>query len=103
MTDIEETIKRNEELCEQMTGLLQEADAARQRCDQVFTDRGITREAAQRYIASNQVSPEARQQAREETAQLAEELDAEERRIEAQYADQSMASRVKKIRAHRLV
>ncbi len=103
MTDIEETIKRNEELCQKMTALLREADAAQQQSNQIFADRGITREAAQRYIASTQVSPEARQQACEETAKLTEELDAEERRIEAQYLDPSTVGRVKKIRTHRLV
>lgn len=103
MTDIEETIKRNEELCGQMTALLQEADAARQRSNQILADHGITHETVQRYIESRQLPTEAHQQIHEEIAKFTEELDAGERHIAAQYVDQSTAGRVKKVRAHRLV
>lgn len=103
MNEIEEAIKRNEEIRQQAEALLQQADAALRERDRIFEDCGIPRQSFMRFLESEHVSPEDRARIQAEFTKQKEEMEAEERRIADQQNSVLMATRVKKPSMNRLV
>ncbi|WP_201221934.1 hypothetical protein [Halochromatium roseum] len=103
MTDLAETIQRNEDLIGQNEALLSQTDRLLSEHSQLLEQHGLTPEAVRRFIESDAVSPEDREHIRQELAKAQEEMTAREAQIETEQALNAKTSYTKKPKMRSMV
>lgn len=103
MSDLEETIQRNEEIIRNNEALLGQIDTLMAERDQLLEQHGISAEAVTRFIDSQYVSPEDRERIRQETSKVQEEIAARASQIENEQALDAKSGLAKKPRMRSMV
>lgn len=103
MSDLEETIQRNEEIIRNNEALLGQIDTLMAERDQLLEQHGISAEAVTRFIDSQYVSPEDRERIRQETSKVQEEIAARASQIENEQVLEAKSGLAKKPRMRSMV
>lgn len=103
MTDLEETIKRNEAVIAEMSATIRDAKSSLEQYQRFLDENGLSAESIQRFLESPHVTPEEREDIRAKVAEMQESFEAEMATALEQIRQQATAGRVSKVRTRNLV
>ncbi|EXJ15654.1 hypothetical protein [Imhoffiella purpurea] len=103
MSDLEETIRQNEDIIQRNMDLLNRTDTLMQEHERLLESHGLTAEAVGRFIESQHVSPEDRERIRVETARVEQEIAARESQLQPEPSPDATTGQVKRPRMRPMV
>jgi hypothetical protein len=104
MSDFEETYKRNQEIIRKGKELLVSAKAHMEQKKKLYEQHGITPEAARRYLDSDHLTAQQKQEIKKQVQVRKEEFEIEIQQMQAQHkAENTHREHAKKPRIKRMV